>query len=549
VNERPPLLPPDVLSDRGDPRRGTVVFVAALVAIAFWDLGGRSIFHKDLPRFGTIAREMLRSGDWLVPTQYGQTYANKPILYIWAVAGPSALVGDPTAWTIRLPSAVALVWTAWSAHAWAFARTGSRGAGRLAGLLVATTTFVNELGRVGRPDLLATAFATAAAVSIDRACLGKGTRLDPLWAGLALGAGLLTKGPVVLLIPLALVFLPRRAVPLRERLRRTRPEVVLPAALAVAALWLVPAAVSGGFDYAYRLVVEQTGDRLRGAANHEEPPWYYLWTLFAFAIPWAPVLVPAPLAFVSRRVRDALGDGAHAAAAGVALLVLSVFPTKEIRYASVLIPPMAVALAQVTWFLAARAKRAGPWVRRMRGLGVAGLVAAAGAGVVLVIVPAAIPWALLPALLMAAIGLSALRFPAHAHDAPRLASRVVGGIVALVACGLLVFWPVFGRRLVHSDQRENDAVAAVLAPGVPTFIVRASRGSLTPDDLFTGAPRAVYVNDPKALPPPAAVPRADVVLLEEERAAAVAARGEQPAEALRYRRTDGRTLLVLRFRP
>jgi 4-amino-4-deoxy-L-arabinose transferase-like glycosyltransferase len=549
VNERPPLLPPDLLSDRGDPRRATVLFLAALFAIAFWDLGGRSIFHKDLPRFGTIAREMLRSGDWLVPTQYGKTYANKPILYIWAVAGPSALVGDPTVWTIRLPSAIALVWTAWSTYAWTFARTGSRGAGRLAGLLVATTMFVNELGRVGRPDLLSTAFATAAAVWIDRSCLGKGRRLDPLWAGLALGAGLLTKGPVVLLIPLALVFLPRRAVPLRERLRRTRPVLVLAAAVAVGALWLGPAWARGGWEYVRRLVVEQTGERLAGTANHLEAPWYYLWTLFAFSSPWAPVLVPAPLAFLSRRVRDALGDGAHAAAAGVALLVLSIFPTKEIRYASVLIPPMAVALAQIVAWLAARATRAGPWARRLRGFGVVGLLAAAGAGVALAIVPAAIPWALLPALGMAAIGVAALRLRVAEFDAPRLVSRAIGGTVVLVACALLVYWPVFARRFVHTDQQENDAIAGALEPGVPTFLLRPARGGLTPDDLFTGAPNVVYLVDPAMLPPAAAVPRADVVLLEGERAIATSARGQEPVEVLRRRRSDGRTLLVLRFGP
>jgi hypothetical protein len=148
---------------------------------------------------------------------------------------------------------------------------------------------------------------------------------------------------------------------------------------------------------------------------------------------------------------------------------------------------------------------------------------------------------------MAAIGVAALRKDAASLDAPRLVSRSVGAAVALAACALCVFWPVFARRFVHSDQRENDAVAAVLAPGVPTYILGPARGSLTPDDFFTGAPTASYTDDVRSLPSPAAAPRLEVLLLEEDRAAVVAARGEEPLEALRRRRGDGRTLLVLRF--
>lgn len=37
-------------------RRGTSAFVLFVVAVALYDLGGRSLHNLDLPRFGVLAR-------------------------------------------------------------------------------------------------------------------------------------------------------------------------------------------------------------------------------------------------------------------------------------------------------------------------------------------------------------------------------------------------------------------------------------------------------------------------------------------------------------
>jgi 4-amino-4-deoxy-L-arabinose transferase-like glycosyltransferase len=92
--------PPDVLAEASPTRRGAFLYLVCLFTIAFWDLDGRAIYHHDVARFAVIAREMIRGGDWLIPHQHGVVYVNKPILYIWAVAGPSAMVGDVTVFQI-----------------------------------------------------------------------------------------------------------------------------------------------------------------------------------------------------------------------------------------------------------------------------------------------------------------------------------------------------------------------------------------------------------------------------------------------------------------
>jgi len=380
VSEAPPATrggllvgPPDLLSARPASRAGAVAFGVALLFLAFWDLAGRSLHHADVPRFAVIAREMLRTGDWLLPTQHGEPYANKPILYVWLVGLASLPTGLPSAFTVRLPSALAFVATAWVTAAWARRRSGSATCGHLAGLLFATTFFASALGRSGRPDMCATAFGTAAAAWLDGAVLGSGRRRDAWLAGACLGAGLLTKGPVVLLLPLAIVLLPRPTVSIGARLARARLGIVLPVAALVAALWIVPAWLRAGSGFVENLVVRQTLERVAGQANHVEPWWYYGPSLLASALPWTPAFLALPARFASAAVRARLGDAVPVLAALVCLVVLTLVPTKQVRYALIVIPPLAVATAQAACDLAAGLPRGRALYHLLRGVAIVSL--------------------------------------------------------------------------------------------------------------------------------------------------------------------------------
>ncbi|MFV1959955.1 MAG: hypothetical protein ACC662_11160, partial [Planctomycetota bacterium] len=86
----------DPLGPRAAGPAGTAVFVLLVLVVALHDLGARSLYTLDLPRFGVLAREMIRSGEWLVPVRWGQVYANKPPLEIWLIAAPAALWGEVT---------------------------------------------------------------------------------------------------------------------------------------------------------------------------------------------------------------------------------------------------------------------------------------------------------------------------------------------------------------------------------------------------------------------------------------------------------------------
>jgi 4-amino-4-deoxy-L-arabinose transferase-like glycosyltransferase len=523
----------------------------ALAAIAFWDLAGRSIFHRDVTRFATIAAEMLRSRDWLVPTHFGMTYANKPILYIWCVALGSLVPGDPTAFTLRLPSALALVATGWATALWGRARSGSVAVGRLAGLLAITTYSLHELGRTGRPDMLSTAFATIAAALVDRALLGKAGPRAWIGIGLALGGGFLSKGPVVLLVPVALVFLPRAGTTLGVRWRRARLDFAFGLGVVLAAAWVVPAGLHGGWGYVKRLVFDQVGDRMRGESNHKEAFWHYLVAAPLAWLPWSPIFFGTAIAACTAKGRALLGSASHLGAALVALVVLSAVPTKEIRYAAFLVPPLAVAAAQF----------ADGWGRRGRDddapssarvhLVIAGslaMLAALASAWAEWLWPSTALWLVPLSLVVLVAGAGAVRLGRSALPTRAVRGRAVGLAVVVAACGICAFWVILGRYLpVHTAAAENDAVAFALDRTVPTVVVgSAGTEGLNPDEFFEAYPAALFARTVRDLDPTTLPNSIQLVALAADRDAIEDRIGH--AQLLLERpRADGRTLVVLRW--
>jgi len=100
-------------------------------------LGWRDLIPSDEGRYAEIAREMLVSGNWLVPRYNGYLYFEKPPLQLWATAAAFKIFGLGE-WQARLWSGlcslfgIALVWYTTS-------RLWGERAGILAGMILAST--------------------------------------------------------------------------------------------------------------------------------------------------------------------------------------------------------------------------------------------------------------------------------------------------------------------------------------------------------------------------------------------------------------------------
>jgi 4-amino-4-deoxy-L-arabinose transferase-like glycosyltransferase len=181
-------------------------------------LGSRALNEPDEGRYAEIGREMIESGNWLVPHFWYVPHLDKPPLTYWAVAVSIKCFGQ-NEWAVRLPLALAAL--SGVLAAWSFARSiaGQRAA-MWAVLILQTSLLYFAMARILTTDIFLTQFNAWAIFFFWRSwmCLRISVWLEPSanlgaasskffwrwhlagWFFVALG--FLTKGPIALAIPL-----------------------------------------------------------------------------------------------------------------------------------------------------------------------------------------------------------------------------------------------------------------------------------------------------------------------------------------------------------
>lgn len=74
--------------------RTSIILFFASLAIFLVGNNTHALWDRDEPRYAVATREMLRTGDWVVPHFNGQIRYDKPILTYWLMASPMALFGE-----------------------------------------------------------------------------------------------------------------------------------------------------------------------------------------------------------------------------------------------------------------------------------------------------------------------------------------------------------------------------------------------------------------------------------------------------------------------
>ena len=239
-------------------------------------------------RYLEIAREMLATGDWLVPHLADVPHLDKPPLSYWAAAaGFSALGVTPFAG--RLVQQLALAATAGFVFAWARRRLGQRPALTAAGVLL-TSGLVFGSSRGLHTDLFQLAFLTAALAALFEGSEG---RSGATALGLALlGASMLAKGPIALFVALA-VLVPFLALRRERRLpwRGVLLGVALFAAIGLPWYWLLvhrdPSLLGWFYEHQIRARVST------GTEGHRHGVLYLPGHLLVGLLPWTPLVLLA----------------------------------------------------------------------------------------------------------------------------------------------------------------------------------------------------------------------------------------------------------------
>lgn len=307
-------------------------------------ISSRPLIPIDETRYLSVAWEMWQGNDFLVPHSNGQPYSHKPPLLFWLIH-LSWLFFGVGEWSARLVGPLfafgSIVLTVHLGNIlWPEKR-----AVRLAAPFILLGTFIWSLyGSLTMFDALLTFISLAALISLIEA-QRRATILPWMWFSLAIGLGILAKGPIVLLY----VVPPALLAPLWSQ-SNTTPwrrwygffSLALLGGIGLALCWAIPAALAGGEEYRQAILFGQTAGRMVKAFAHGRPLYWYALLLPLLTFPWF-FWLPAWRGWK----RTSFDDSARFGLCAVlpVFFLLSLVSGKQIHYVLPVLPVIALLIA------------------------------------------------------------------------------------------------------------------------------------------------------------------------------------------------------------
>ncbi len=283
----------------------SLLLLAVLAAVVILT---RPLIPVDETRYVSAAWEMWLRGDFLVPFRNGAPYSDKPPFMFWMFHAGWALFGVSDGWprlVLPLFSAGGLFLTyglarrLWPQHA---------GLGGQSALVLVSTLFWIVFSTAVMFDVMLSFWVLVGLHGVLSATAGK--RRGFVLLGIAIGLGVLTKGPVILLHLLPVVVLAPWWNPGLKWGRwygGTLLAVLLGAVIALS--WALPAGFSGGEAYRNAIFWGQTANRMVESFAHRRPFWWYVPLLPLLLFPW--FVWPAWWKALNRHRREGLDRGSR----------------------------------------------------------------------------------------------------------------------------------------------------------------------------------------------------------------------------------------------
>lgn len=276
------------------PNRILIALVAASAMLLFLGLDASTIWDANEAFYTETPRQMVASGDYVNPTFNGAPRFNKPVLNYWIVAAFYKVFGV-SVWAERVAIAIGALGIA--AAAFVIARViWSVRAGWIAALVILSAPRVVFFARRIFIDVWITMFMSLVLMFFVLAeARPQHRRRYLLLMYAAAGLGVLTKGPVALVLP-ALAF---GLYLLMERRPRDIPRMhLVTGALIVAAIvvpWYALIYAEHGWQYIRDFFIgENLGRYSETVGEQNRPFFFYLPVLFTELFPWA-LFVPAAI--------------------------------------------------------------------------------------------------------------------------------------------------------------------------------------------------------------------------------------------------------------
>lgn len=257
-----------------------------LALVFLWQLHAAPLFDVDEGAFSQASREMLVSGDWGHTTLNGTDRFDKPILVYWFQAALMGVIG-PYDWVARLPSALAVLAALAAVYAFCTHHFNVHIAAR-ATFMLGTTLGLLSIGRAATADGLLNALIIATTLSLWT-FVSTHNRNYLRWAYVWCALGLLTKGPIAVLVPGAALLLWSIVSDKGHSAWRA---IFCPSGwvllLLIAGPWYVYALDRHGMAFIEGFILQHNVERFTGTLEgHGGSFLYYLLFLPLLLLPWS----------------------------------------------------------------------------------------------------------------------------------------------------------------------------------------------------------------------------------------------------------------------
>jgi 4-amino-4-deoxy-L-arabinose transferase-like glycosyltransferase len=264
-------------------RPASLLLLIVLPGVLLYPTRSFKLLEPDEGRYAQISREMHERGEWIVPTLQGQPYLDKPPLLYWLVKISYSLFGVSEA-SARLIPALAIHGAILLIYLIGRRSLGERSA-LWGALLLAVAPGFMSIGRLLILDGVLTFFVTLSLLAAFEAVRGESFKRGWwLISATACGFGILTKGPIALLLLVPPIVAHRWLTKQRVRIGWKNWLLFLAVALAVNLPWYVGVYLREPVFLRY-FFWEHNVLRFVQPFDHLQPIWYYLPILLAGLLP------------------------------------------------------------------------------------------------------------------------------------------------------------------------------------------------------------------------------------------------------------------------
>ena len=272
----------------------SLIIIACFCIPLFINLGANSLWDGNEGFYAEPPREVVESGNYLIPTYNYQPRLKKPPLATWLIAGSYKLWGV-NEWASRLPAAWAAALIIYLTYLIG-KQWYQESIGLFAALILATMLKFMIYVRQFSGDILLTFFVTLTLLLLARAStepVGKSQYLYKLLAYITIGLGILDKGIIAIAIPLTIMglfMLITRQWGLLKLIVSPTGYIVM---MAIGFSWYLLMYQQYGGQFIKVNIIQETVQRYTSDSLGGKPIYYYIQIYLAETLPWSLFTIPA----------------------------------------------------------------------------------------------------------------------------------------------------------------------------------------------------------------------------------------------------------------